>query len=101
MHLTPKNQCIVVQLVIQPKGWKNSAFEQLKFQASEIEKEIGATLKWRPMPDKKTSLVVLEERIDPKIESNRNSVCDWFAEWTPKMFFVFSKRVKALVEPEY
>lgn len=100
MLLTPKNQSIGVEVVIQPKGWKDAAFEQLESQASQIEKEVGAKLQWRPMPDKSSAKVLLEEKIDPKIDSNRNTVCDWFAEWTPKMFLAFHHRVKALSAPE-
>jgi hypothetical protein len=100
MLLTPKNQSVVVELLIQPEGWKDSAFEQLKAQASEIEKEVGATLQWRPMLDKVSSKILLEEKIDPKIETNRKAVCDWFAKWTPKMYLAFSKRVKGLTAPE-
>lgn len=101
MLLTPKNQSVVVELVIQPDGWKDSAFNELKSQQSEIESELGATLDWRLMPDKSSSKVVLEEKIDPKNDANRKAVCNWFAEWTPKMFSVFSKRVKALEEPSF
>lgn len=100
MLLTPKNQSIVVELLVQPEGWKDSAFEQLKSQAGEIEKELGATLQWRPMLDKISSKILLEAKIDPKNDANRKAVCDWFAEWTPKMFLAFSNRVKALAEPE-
>ena len=100
MLLTPKNQSIVVEMNVQPKEWKDSAFEQLKAQAAEIEKEIGASLDWRPMLDKACSKILLEEKIDPKIAANRKAVCEWFAEWTPKMFLAFSNRVKALSEPD-
>jgi hypothetical protein len=100
MLLTPKNQSIVVEVIIQPNGWKDSAFEQLKSQEVEIEKEVGAPLDWRPMLDKGCSKVVLEVKIDPKVEANRKAVSDWFVEWTPKMFLAFSNRVKALSEPD-
>jgi hypothetical protein len=100
MLLTPKNQSICVEMHIHPKGWKDSAYEQLKAQKSAIEKEIGATLIWRSMLDKVSSKILLEIKIDPKIETNRKAVCDWFANWTPKMFLAFSNRVKALDEPE-
>ena len=55
---------------------------------------------WRPMLDKGCSKIVLEEKIDPKVEANRKAVCDWFAKWTPKIFLAFSNRVKSLAEPE-
>lgn len=100
MLLTPKNQSIVVEVVIKPEGWKDAAFEQLKSQAAEIEKEVGAQLDWRPMLGKGSSKILLEQKINPKVEANRKAVCDWFAEWTPKMFSAFSNRVKALLEPE-
>jgi hypothetical protein len=100
MLLTPKNQSIVVEVVIKPEGWKDAAFEQLKSQAAEIEKEVGAQLDWRPMLGKGSSKILLEQKINPKVEANRKAVCDWFAEWTPKMFSAFSNRVKALSEPE-
>ncbi len=98
MLLTPKNQSIVVELIIKPEGWKDSAFKQLELQAEKIEKELGATLQWRPMPGKNSAKILLEENIDPKIDGNRKAVCDWFAKWTPKMFLVFSNRVKLLDE---
>lgn len=100
MLLTPKNQSIVVELVIQPKGWKDTAFTDLESQATQIEKELGRALEWRAMPDKVSARVLLEEKLDPAIEGNRAAVCDWFAKWTPKMFSVFSHRVKALTAPE-
>jgi hypothetical protein len=76
------------------------AFEQLKAEADTVQKEVGAALQWRPMLDKGSSKIVLEERIDPKDPANRRAVCDWFAHWTPKMFLAFADRVKALSAPE-
>lgn len=99
MLLTPKNQSIAVEVNIQPDGWKDAAFNQLKTQAEGIEKEIGVGLQWRPMPDKNSAKILLETKIDPKVDANRKAVADWFAEWTPKVFASFQKRVKALVEP--
>jgi hypothetical protein len=100
MLLTPKNQSVVVELVIKPDGWKDAAFANLKREAEEIERELGAKLDWRAMPDKSSSRILLEHKLDPKVEENRKAVCDWFAEWTPKMFNVFQNRVKALSAPE-
>lgn len=100
MLLTPKNESIAVEVYIQPHGWKDSAFEQLKSQAGEIEKEVGTKLQWRSMLGKSSARILLEEKIDPGIEANRNTVCDWFSEWTPKMFTAFSERVKALSAPK-
>ena len=99
MLLTPKNQSVVVELNIHC-AWKSSAFAQLKSVEGEIQKEIGRALDWRSMPDKVSARILLEERIDPGVEENRKKICDWFAEWTPKMFIAFKDRVKALSEPE-
>ena len=100
MLLTPRNQSIVIEINIQPDGWKDAAFEQLKSDAQQIEKEIGHPLDWRPMLDKGCSKIVLEAKIDPKVETNREKVCDWFATWTPKVFLAFRDRVKKLTIPK-
>jgi len=100
MLLTPRNQSIGIEVVIEPDGWKNAAFEQLKSHAQETENEIGSPLDWRPMPEKGCSKIVLETKIDPKVEANRKKVCDWFAAWTPKVFLAFRDRVKKLSVPK-
>lgn len=100
MLLTPRNQSIVTEMVIQPDGWKENAFEQLHSQAEEIEKEVGRSLQWRSMPEKASSRVLLEEKINPDDPANRKKVCDWFAEWTPRVFLAFQGRVKKLSPPD-
>jgi hypothetical protein len=100
MLLTPKNQSIVVEVFIQPE-WKDAAFEQLQAQADAIHSELGGRkLDWRPMPGKQSARILLEEKIDPRQESNRTAVCAWFTEWTPKIYLAFRERIKGLVEPE-
>jgi len=99
MLLTPKNQSVAVELYVHC-GWKSSAFDQLRLFEDEIQKELGRSLDWRPMPDKGSARIVLEEKIDPGVTENRAKICDWFAEWAPKMFLAFKDRVKALSEPE-
>jgi len=100
MLLTPKNQSVVLEMIVQPAGWKDSAFEQLQLEAQEIEAAVGKPLQWRQMPDKSCSKILLEEKLDPDIEGNRKKICDWFAEWTPKVYLAFHDRVKKLVAPE-
>jgi hypothetical protein len=100
MLLTPKNQSVVLEMIVQPAGWKDSAFEQLQLEAQEIDAAVGKPLQWRQMPDKTCSKIVLEEKLDPDIEGNRKKICDWFAEWTPKVYLAFHDRVKKLVAPE-
>jgi hypothetical protein len=100
MLLTPKNQSIGVELYVKPPGWKESAFEQLKADQAAIERELGRPLDWRPMPDKASARILLEEKLDPDVEASRQRVCDWFAEWTPRMYAVFRERVRALKAPD-
>jgi hypothetical protein len=100
MLLTPKNQSVVLEMIVQPAGWKDSAFEQLLLQAKEIKAEVGKPLQWRLMPDKSCSKILLEEKLDPDVEGNRKKICEWFAEWTPKVYLAFQDRVKKLVAPE-
>jgi hypothetical protein len=99
MLLTPKNQSIVVEVGIDP-DWKESAFEQLKAQADAIHSELGRELDWRPMPEKQSALIRLEEPIDPGRDANRKKVCEWFAAWTPKIYLAFKERIKGLIEPK-
>jgi hypothetical protein len=100
MLLTPIKRRVGVELVVKPAGWKQSAFDQLEAQKAEIESELGAQLNWRAMPDNVKSCIVLEEKIDPAGEANRKAVCDWFAEWLPKMHATFRQRVADLIEPD-
>jgi hypothetical protein len=100
MMLTPKNQSIVVEIIVQPKGWKNQAFEQLHAQAEAIEAKLGTPLQWRSMVEKSSSRITLEEKIDPDDDGNRKAVCEWFATWTPKLFLAFQEPVKKLETQE-
>ncbi len=100
MLLTPKNKSIAVELVVQPKGWKESAYFQLQEQAAQIEHEIGRKLDWREMPGQSSSRVLLEEKIDPDEKGNRQKVCEWFSQWTPKIFMAFRDRIKSLNQQE-
>ncbi len=52
------------------------------------------------MLEKASSKILIEEKIDPDNPTNRKKICDWFTEWTPKVFLAFQDRVKKLVEPE-
>lgn len=100
MLLTPKNQSIAVEVNIQPTGWKEIAFDQLRVQSKAIEDEIGHPLDWREMPGQRSSKVILEEKINPDVEGNRQRVCEWFEVWTPKVFLAFQDRIKKLAAPE-
>jgi len=100
MLLTPKNESIAVEVIVQPRGWKQEALNQLKSHSKAIEKEIGRSLDWRDMPDQVSSRIVLEEMINPKVSENRQKVCEWFSIWTPKVFSAFQPRIKSLRAPK-
>ena len=98
MLLTPKNQSIAVEVYVKPE-WKDNAFKQLKKQADSIHSELRRKLDWRPMPEKQSARILLEEKIDPRKDVNREAVCEWFTKWTPKIYSAFKDRIKNLVEP--
>ncbi len=98
MLLTPKNSSIGIDLYITV-AWKITAFEALFAQKDQIEEELGAPLQWVLLPEKKTSRVLLEVKIDPRNPANEEEVRKWFAINVVKMHEVFKKRVMALVEP--
>lgn len=97
MLLTPKNKSIAVEVTVQPE-WKATAYQQLYDQKETIEAELGRKLKWREMPDKISSRIILEESLDPADDNNRKQVCEWFREWTPKMHKAFKLRIMNLQE---
>lgn len=96
MLLTPRNQNIGVELFIKARDWKDSAFQQLCTEKDAIEAEIGEPLQWMPLHDKKSARILLEKKIDPREESNRQAICTWFCEKVPRMYRVFKDRVTAL-----
>ncbi len=100
MLLTPKNKSVAISLIVQPEGWKDIAFEQLEIDKVAIEQEIGCPLQWFPLDGKKSSKIMIEAKIDPTIEGNRQSICEWFNETTPKMYHVFKSRIAALKSPD-
>jgi hypothetical protein len=96
MLLTPKNQSIAINLIVKPDGWKDSAFQQLYADKEAIEMEIGGPLQWIPLPDKKSARILLETKIDPRQDSNRQAVSAWFRDKLVLMHKVFKDRVAAL-----
>lgn len=99
MLLTPQKQTIGVEIYIDPQGWAKQAFFDLFAQKEQVEQDLGFALNWREIPEKRCSRVLLEVPIDPKSDSNRKAVCEWFADMTPKMYRAFRDRVVALRQP--
>lgn len=61
MLLTPKNQSIAVEVVVQPAR-KTSACEQLQVQAEAIHTDLGRRLEWCPMPEKQSVTEAAQQR---------------------------------------
>ncbi len=98
MLLTPRNQSIGVEVVVNVDGWKESAYRQLLSQRESIEREVGP-LQWLPLTEKKSFKIMLEAKINPREDENRQAVKDWFAKYTPLMFQAFKDRVISLKAP--
>lgn len=95
MLINARDQNIVVQLLIT-SPWKSHAFEQLEGQKDAIEAELGAELIWKPMPEKKSARILLEEKIDPKKPENLETVKEWFRDNTTRMYRAFKSRIAQL-----
>ncbi len=99
MLLTPKNKSVGLELYINGLSWKESAYNDLLVQKSEIEAEVG-NLEWMPLPDKRSARLLLEFKLDPIDPKNREMVVEWFVENTERMFNSLKPRVMALKQPE-
>ena len=64
-------------------------------QRVEIENEVG-DLQWLPLEEKKSARIVLEARLDPSEDENRQAVLDWFSANTQAMYGSFKNRVAGL-----
>jgi len=95
LRLVPRNQRIGCELAMDVL-WKKEAFAQLLSQQAKIEAEIGAKLDWREMPGYKSSRIVLEANIDPKLDSNRQAVKEWMHMKAVAFHTTFHQRVKTL-----
>jgi hypothetical protein len=95
LTLTPKRQCIGCELYVSP-SWKEEAFAQLQAQREVIEGEIGESLQWLSLADKKVARILLEAPIDPRDPQNRDQVKKWMYKQAMAFYKAFHARVKAL-----
>lgn len=96
MLLTPRNQSVGIVLVVNPSTWKDLAYELLEAEKDAIESDLGAPLRWSQLLGKMSARILLEEKLNPQTEANRDAVCTWFATWLPRMHQTFKARVAAL-----
>lgn len=99
MLLTPGKQTIGLDLYIDLPDWTSTAYQSLLAQKESIEADLGAPLAWLELPDKRSSRILLEAKIDPKDHANRAIVIEWFATNTVKMYWAFRDKVLALRPP--
>ena len=90
-----KQPCIRCELCVNP-AWRFSAFEQLIAQRAEIEQEIGASLDWLPLPDKKISRIRLKADMDVKDSSQRDAIKDWMNTQINAFYHAFRPRVQSI-----
>jgi hypothetical protein len=75
------------------------AFELLKKQQADIEKEFGYSLEWQPLEDKEAKRIVVYRPGDIYNVQQRAELKDWFLKKAEQFYKVFSPRVKTLQVP--
>lgn len=91
---TQKNR-IGVSLIIDSKNTKYH-FNQLFQQQNTVEAEIGQALKWRELPDKKTSYIELYHNADPRNVDDWQNQHAWLKHYLEAFHRTFAPRIKNL-----
>lgn len=76
------------------------AFDLLKKQQSEIEKELDYTLDWQPLEGKEATRIVIYRQSDIYNIQQRAELKEWYWKTAEQFHKVFSQRVKALQLPD-
>ena len=69
-------------------------YDYLESQKEEIEKDLGYSLVWERLDDKKASYIAISKKIDINNEENWDESISWQLEKAVEFFNVFSKRIK-------
>ena len=75
-------------------SWRFSAFEQLKAQQEEIEREIGNSLEW--LPDNKISRIRLKTDMNVKDDTQRDAIKAWMNTQINAFYRAFRPRIANL-----
>jgi hypothetical protein len=70
-------------------------FNDLLRQRGEIEQEVGSTLDWREMPDKKASRIILFKRCEPTNEADWPQQFAWLQETLERFDAAFRNRLNS------
>lgn len=89
--LSLKNRSAVsVELYISDD---KSIFHQLFQHKDDIEAELGSTLDWRELPDKKASRILIEKPVNLDDRDEWNSQFDWIIEMCIRFKRAFKKYI--------
>lgn len=69
-------------------------YDYLESQKEVIEKELGYSLNWERLDDKKASRISISKKIDINKEENWDEAIDWHLEKAVEFYKVFSMRIK-------
>lgn len=75
------------------------AFEMLRTQQAQIEKELGYPLDWQPLEQREAKRIVLYRQGDIYNTQQRQELKEWFLKTAEQFHKVFSPRIKALQLP--
>ncbi len=90
---------IGVEIYFSHPEYSKAFFHLLMNDKEQIEQEIGSTLDWQELPDKKASRIALYKSADITIETEWVKQHEWFKETVEVFDKVFRQRVKNL-DPE-
>jgi hypothetical protein len=85
---------IGIRLKIHPGEDRQAIYNLLLQERKVIEAEIGSSLAWEEMPDKKSSYVSLRKQTDPNKEADWPEQQKWLLEQLEKFYRVFGPRIK-------
>ena len=85
-----KRNAISVELYISDD---KSIFHKLEQHRTEIEKDIGISLDWRELPDKKASRIIIEKPVNLDNRDEWNNQFDWLIETSIRFKQAFKKYI--------
>jgi hypothetical protein len=79
----------------------SEALPQLEAQRTQIETEIGSSLKWNPNPNAIDKVIVLDRSADLNDRSKWPEYFEWLSEQVSRFKKAFEPRIKQLKYPEF
>lgn len=86
-----------IELNMNNSPEEKANFEALLSQKEMIEEEFGSTLKWMPLPDRKSSrIAIFRTGQDPLDEANWPAMMTWMQDMLARFQMVFRNRIREL-----